>query len=161
MFSVPIFVGVGFDLGGLVVGVRVWVLLDLDKEEAVGLLSLSSDAPELSVFFRSGGGGCGELADFASEAAVGAYSLEFGVLGITGGGLLGVGGNWRGEVDGVLDLLTGVGVCFGVSVGGFRRVDDGGRTGVEVGVLDLRVVREVGLDCDCAEVDVLRSCGSA
>jgi len=46
---------VGFDLGGLVVDVREWMLLDFDKEEAVGLLNLSSDAPELSVFFRSGG----------------------------------------------------------------------------------------------------------
>ena len=54
------------------VGVRDSAPFDLDKEEAVGLLSLSSDAPELSVFFRSGGGGCGELVDFASEAAVGA-----------------------------------------------------------------------------------------
>lgn len=72
VFNVPALVGVGFDLGGLVVGVRVWVLLDFDKEEAVGLLNLSSDAPELSVFFLSGGGGCGELVDFASEAAVGA-----------------------------------------------------------------------------------------
>ena len=45
---------------------------DLDKDEAVGLLNLSRDTPELSVFFRSGGGGCGELFDFASEAAVGA-----------------------------------------------------------------------------------------
>ena len=54
------------------VGVRERGPFDLDKEEAVGLLNLSSDAPELSVFFRSGGGGCGELADLASEAAVGA-----------------------------------------------------------------------------------------
>lgn len=83
----------GFDLGGLVLDVRECVLFDFDKEEAVGLLNLSSDAPELSVFFRSGGGGWGELADFAREAAVGAYSLEFGVFGITGGGLLGVDGS--------------------------------------------------------------------
>lgn len=67
--SVPAFVGVSFDFGGLAVGCA---LFDFDKEEAVGLLNLSSDAPELRVFFRSGGGGCGELADFASEAAVGA-----------------------------------------------------------------------------------------
>lgn len=70
--SVPVLDGVGFDLGGVVVDVREWMLLDLDREEAVGLLNLSSDTPELSVFFRSGGGGCGELFDFASEAAVGA-----------------------------------------------------------------------------------------
>ena len=70
--SVPVLVGVGFDFGGVEVGVRESAPFDLDKEEAVGLLSLSSDAPELSVFFRSGGGGCGELVDFASEAAVGA-----------------------------------------------------------------------------------------
>ena len=66
--SVPVLIEVGFDFGGLLVG----ALFDFDKEEAVGLLNLSSDAPELSVFFRSGGGGCGELVDFASEAAVGA-----------------------------------------------------------------------------------------
>jgi len=70
--SVPALIGVGFDFGGVVVGMRGGTPFDLDKEEAVGLLNLSSDAPELSVFFRSGGGGCGELADFASEAAVGA-----------------------------------------------------------------------------------------
>lgn len=70
--NVPVLVGVGFDFGGLVVDARECALFDLDKEEAVGLLSLSSDAPELRVFFRSGGGGCGELVDFASEAAVGA-----------------------------------------------------------------------------------------
>lgn len=70
--SVPVLVGVSFDFGGVGVGVRGSAPLDLDKEEAVGLLNLSSDAPELSVFFRSGGGGCGELVDFASEAAVGA-----------------------------------------------------------------------------------------
>ena len=69
-------------------------LFDFDKEEAVGLLNLSSDAPELRVFFRSGGGVCGEFLDFASEAAVGAKSLEFCVSGITGGGLLGVPGDW-------------------------------------------------------------------
>ena len=68
----PVLVGVGFGFGGVVVGVRERGPFDLDKEEAVGLLNLSSDAPELSVFFRSGGGGCGELADLASEAAVGA-----------------------------------------------------------------------------------------
>lgn len=48
------------------------MLLDFDSDEAVGLLNLSSDTSELSVFFRSGRGGCGELADFAREAAVGA-----------------------------------------------------------------------------------------
>lgn len=52
--------------------VMEWMVLDFDKEEAVGLLNLSRDSPELSVFFRSGRGGCGELFDFASEAAVGA-----------------------------------------------------------------------------------------
>lgn len=71
-FNVPVLVGLGFDLGGLVVETREWMVLDFDKEEAVGLLNLSSDAPELRVFFRSGRGGCGELFDFASEAAVGA-----------------------------------------------------------------------------------------
>ena len=76
----------------------------------MGLLNLSRDTPELSVFFRSGGGGCGELFDFASEAAVGAWSLEFGVLGITGGGLVGADGGWREELAGVFGLLTGVGV---------------------------------------------------
>ena len=70
--SVPVLVGVGFDFGGLLVDARVCAVFDFDKEEAVGLLNLSSDAPELSVFFRSGGGGCGEFVDFASEAAVGA-----------------------------------------------------------------------------------------
>ena len=65
--SDPVLIGVGF---GLVV--RECALFDFDKEEAVGLLNLSSETPELSVFFRSGGGGCGELVDFASEAAVGA-----------------------------------------------------------------------------------------
>jgi hypothetical protein len=60
----------GFDFGG--VDAREWMVLDLDKEEAVGLLNLSSETPELSDFFRSGRGGCGELFDFASEAAVGA-----------------------------------------------------------------------------------------
>lgn len=70
--SVPVLVGVGFDFGEVVVDARECALFDFDKEEAVGLLNLSSDAPELSVFFRSGGGGCGELVDFASEAAVGA-----------------------------------------------------------------------------------------
>ena len=54
------------------VDMRECALFDFDKEEAVGLLNLSSDAPELRVFFRSGGGGCGELVDLASEAAVGA-----------------------------------------------------------------------------------------
>jgi hypothetical protein len=72
VFRVPVLIGVGFDFRGPVVDVRVRAVFDLDKEEAVGLLNLSSDAPELSVFFRSGGGGWGELADFASEAAVGA-----------------------------------------------------------------------------------------
>lgn len=67
--SVPVLVCVGFDFGGLVGGSAFF---DFDKEEAVGLLNLSNEAPELSVFFRSGGGGCGELVDFASEAAVGA-----------------------------------------------------------------------------------------
>jgi hypothetical protein len=47
-------------------------------------------------------------------------------------------------VEGVLDLLTGVDVCF--SAGCPLRVDEGGRTGVEVGVLDLRFVRDAGLD---------------
>lgn len=70
--NVPVLVGVGFDFGGLVVDARMWALFDFDKEEAVGLLSLSSDTPELRVFFRSGSGGGGELADLASEAAVGA-----------------------------------------------------------------------------------------
>lgn len=70
--NVPVLVGVGTDFGGLVADVRVCALFDFDKEEAVGLLNLSSDTPELRVFFRSGGGGCGEFADFASEAAVGA-----------------------------------------------------------------------------------------
>lgn len=69
---VPLLDGVDFGLGGLVGEVREWMVLDFDKEEAVGLLNLSSDTPELSVFFRSGGGGWGELFDFASEAAVGA-----------------------------------------------------------------------------------------
>lgn len=69
---VPVLVGVGFDFGGLVVDARECTLLDFDREEAVGLLSLSSDNSELRVFFRSGSGGCGELADLASEAAVGA-----------------------------------------------------------------------------------------
>ena len=70
--SIPVLIGVGFDFGGLVVDMRECALFDFDKEEAVGLLNLSSDAPELRVFFRSGGGGCGELVDLASEAAVGA-----------------------------------------------------------------------------------------
>ena len=70
--SVPVLVGVVFNFGGVVEDARVSALFDFDKEEAVGLLSLSRDAPELSVFFRSGGGGCGELVDLASEAAVGA-----------------------------------------------------------------------------------------
>jgi len=70
--SAPVLVGVGFDFGGLVVDTRECALFDFDKEEAVGLLNLSNDTPELSIFFRSGGGGCGELVDFASEAAVGA-----------------------------------------------------------------------------------------
>ena len=61
---------------------------------------------------------------------------------------------------GVLDLLVGVGVCFGVSVGGFLWADDCGRTGVDVGVLDLRLVRDVGLDGGRAEVDALRSLAS-
>lgn len=61
---------------------------------------------------------------------------------------------------GVLDLLAGVGVCLGVSVGSFPRADDGGRTGVDVGVLDLKFVRDVGLDGGRAEVDVLRSLAS-
>jgi len=43
-----------------------------ERGEAAGLLNLSSDTPELRVFFLSGGGGGGELADLASEAAVGA-----------------------------------------------------------------------------------------
>jgi len=54
-----------------VVDARECALFDFDKEEAAGLLNLSSDTPELRVFFRSGGGGGGELADSASEAAVG------------------------------------------------------------------------------------------
>lgn len=54
-------------------------------------------------------------------------------------------GSWRGEVEGVLDLLTGVDACLGVSVGCPLRVDEGGRTGVEVGVLDLKLVRDAGL----------------
>lgn len=70
--NVPVLIGAGFDFGGLVVDARECALLDFDREEAVGLLSLSSDTPELRVFFRSGSGGCGELADLASEAAVGA-----------------------------------------------------------------------------------------
>lgn len=72
VISVPVLVGVYVDFGGLAVDVRECALLDFDKEEAVGLLNLSSDAPELRVFFRSGSGGCGELVDLASEAAVGA-----------------------------------------------------------------------------------------
>lgn len=71
VLSVPVLIE-GFDLGGLVVDTRDWTLFDLDKEEAVGLLNLSSEAPELRVFFRSGRGGCGEFVDFAREAAVGA-----------------------------------------------------------------------------------------
>ena len=70
--SVPVLIGMSIDLGGLVADVRECALFDFDKEEAVGLLSLSNDAPELRVFFRSGSGGCGELVDLASEAAVGA-----------------------------------------------------------------------------------------
>jgi len=62
--NVPFLDGAGFDLGGLV---GEWTVLDLDKEEAVGLLNLSSDTPELSVFFRSGRGGCGELFDFGES----------------------------------------------------------------------------------------------
>jgi len=58
---------VGFCFGGLVADARECALLDFDKEEAVGLLNLSSDAPELRVFFRFG-----ELADSVSETAVGA-----------------------------------------------------------------------------------------
>lgn len=57
----------------------------------------------------------------------------------------------------VSDLLVGVDVCFGVSVGGFRRTDDGGRPGtLGVGVFDLRFVRDAGLDGGRPE-DVLRS----
>lgn len=73
--------------------------------------------------------------------------------------MFGVDGGWRGEVEGVLGLLTGVDVCFGVSVEGPLRVDDGGRTGVDVGVLDLRFVRDAGLDGCWA--DVLLSLTSA
>lgn len=58
---------------------------------------------------------------------------------------------------GVFGLFAGVGVCFGVSVGGFLRADDDGRAGVDVGVLDLRAVRDVGLDGGCVEPDALRS----
>ena len=59
---------------------------------------------------------------------------------------------------GVLGLLTGVGVWLGGSAGGLLRADDGGRTGVlDVGVLDLRVARDAGLEGGRAEVDVLRS----
>jgi hypothetical protein len=50
---------------------------------------------------------------------------------------------------------------FGVSVEDLLLVDDGGRAGVDVGVLDLRFARDVGLDGDWAEVDVLRSLESA
>jgi len=39
-------------------------------------------------------------------------------------------------------------------------VDDGGRTGVDVGVLDRKFVRDDGLDCGRAEVDALRSSAS-
>ena len=39
-------------------------------------------------------------------------------------------------------------------------MDDGGRTGVDVGVLDLKFVRDDGLDCGRAEVDALRSSAS-
>lgn len=66
-------------------------------------------------------------------------------------------GRWRGEVEGVLGLLTGVDACFGVSVGGPLRVDDGGRAGVDVGVLDLKFVRDVGLGSCWAEEGVLLS----
>jgi hypothetical protein len=59
------------------------------------------------------------------------------------------------EVEGVLGLLT---VCFGVSAPGFLWADDDGR---DVGVLDLKFVRDVGLDGVWAEVDVLRSLTSA
>lgn len=60
-------------------------------------------------------------------------------------------------MEGVFDLLTGVDACFGVSVGGLLRVDEGGRAGVDVGVLDLRFVRDAGLDGCLVEVDVLLS----
>ena len=39
-------------------------------------------------------------------------------------------------------------------------MDDGGRTGVDVGVLDLKFVRDDGLDCGRAEADALRSSAS-
>ena len=54
-------------------------------------------------------------------------------------------GSWRGEVEGVLDLLTGMDACLDVSVACPLRVDDGGRGGVDVGVMDLRFVRDLGL----------------
>lgn len=62
--------------------------------------------------------------------------------------MFGVDGSWWGLKEGVFDLLTGVDVCFDVSVGGPLRADDGGRAGADVGVLDLRFVRDVGL-CGC------------
>ena len=59
---------------------------------------------------------------------------------------------------GVCDLLVGVRVCFGISVGGFLWADDGGRLGtLGVGVFDLRCARDAGLDGGRPEADVLRS----
>ena len=52
-------------------------------------------------------------------------------------------------------------MCFGVSVGGFLRADDGGRPGVDTGVFDLKFVRDVGLDGGWAEVNDLLSLASA
>ena len=52
-------------------------------------------------------------------------------------------------------------VCFEGSVGGPLRVDEGGRAGVDVGVLALRFVRDAGLGSCWAEVEVLLSLASA
>lgn len=51
-------------------------------------------------------------------------------------------------------------MCFGGSVGGFLLADDGGRPGVDTGVLDLKFARDVGLDEGWAEVDDLLSLAS-
>lgn len=51
-------------------------------------------------------------------------------------------------------------MCFGVSVGGFLWADDRGRPGVDVGVLDLKFARDVGLDGGWAGAEDLRSLAS-
>ena len=55
----------------------------------------------------------------------------------------------------MLGAVGVVGVWLDGSAGGLR-ADDGGRTGaLDVGVLDLRVAQDVGLESGWGEVDVL------